>query len=304
MSEPIKRREFLGKIVAGGIATRLAVEAIAAEPASRPASAAARKPAHDDKVVLGRTGLRASRLGLGTGMKGWNHASNQTRLGQEKFNELVGHAFDRGITYFDMADMYGSHEYFRRAMQALKLPRERLTLMSKTVARDAEGVRKDIDRFRREIGTDYIDIVLLHCLTDRDGPDWPSKLAGAREVLSEAKEKGHIRAHGCSCHAFGAMQDAARSAWVDLDLARINPRQVKMDGTPREVVSVLRQIHDRGAAVVGMKILGEGAFVDPAVQEESLRFVLDQPCVDAFLIGFEKPAEIDEMIRRWKNAVG
>lgn len=312
MAGKIGRREFIGGVVAGGIAGKLAA-IVGCSPASQTGSrgatsltattatttSAPAKRTMADLVPLGKSGVKVSRLGMGTGMKGWNHQSNQTRLGMEGLTNLFRHAYDRGIRYFDCADQYGSHEYVKNALKYL--PREKLTILSKTVSRDAEGVRKDIDRFRRELGTDYIDIVLLHCMTDYN---WADKLIGPMDVLSEAKEKGYIKTHGTSCHTLPAITLAAETKWVEVDLARINPRGVKMDGKPEEVVPVLKQFHARGAGVIGMKILGEGTFKDGATIDESLRFVLGQPCVDAFVIGFESPAELDDIVKRGERILG
>ncbi|MBN1490263.1 MAG: aldo/keto reductase [Phycisphaerae bacterium] len=299
MTERIGRREFIGKVIAAGASGPLAMAAGCSQQQAERAAAAPAKPAPHDIVTLGNTGIRMSRLGMGTGMKGWNHQSNQTRLGMEKLTALFRHGYDQGLTYFDLADMYGSHEYVKNAMKFI--PRDKIMIQTKTFTRDAEGVRKDIERFRQELGTDYIDTVLLHCLTDAD---WTTKLAGAMDVLSEAKAKGWIRAHGCSCHKLEALQLAAATPWVEVDLARINPRGVKMDGPPDVVVPVLEQFHARGAGVLGMKICGEGTLVDAEAKEESLRFVLSQKCVDAFCIGFESIEQIDDIITRWETVVG
>jgi predicted aldo/keto reductase-like oxidoreductase len=236
---------------------------------------------------------------MGTGMRGWNGVSNQTRLGMDGFEKLFRHIHDQGVIYVDLADMYGSHRYLRHAMKGI--PRDKLTILTKTVSREADGVRKDLERFRKEIGTDYIDIVLLHCLVK---PDWDTRYRGPMDVLSEAKDKGWIRAHGCSCHKLAALKRAAANPWVDVDLARINPFGVKMDGKPEQVVPVLKQLHDRGAGVLGMKIIGEGAFQDAERREKSLHFITHLPHVDAFCIGFEKPTEVDDIVKRWKTVVG
>ena len=78
-----------------------------------------------------------------------------------------------------------------------------------------------LDRFRKEIGTDYLDIVLLHAQT---APNWPEQRAGAMEVLAEAREKGIVRTHGTSCHTLDALKTAAAHPWVQVDLAREGDR--------------------------------------------------------------------------------
>ena len=153
--------------------------------------------------------------------------------------------------------------------------------------------RADLDRFRRELGTDYLDICLMHCLTEAD---WTERYRGVMDVFSEAKEKGIIRAHGCSCHSIEALRAAAKSPWVEIDLARINPIQSHMDADPATVISVLREMKAAGKAVVGMKILGQGDMSNR--QDEALNHALSLDVLDAFTIGAESQAEQEDLIRR------
>jgi predicted aldo/keto reductase-like oxidoreductase len=154
-------------------------------------------------------------------------------------------------------------------------------------------MRADLDRFRREIGVDRIDIVLLHCMMDAD---WPQKKKGAMAVLSEAKEKGTIRAHGVSCHTLGALKTAAATDWVDVDLARLNPVGAQMDASPRDVIPVLREMKTKGKGVIGMKILGAGQLRDRV--DEALQFALAQDVLDCFTIGAENQRELLDLTNR------
>jgi len=247
------------------------------------------------QVSLGKTGIRMSRLGIGTGTIGGGRQSNQTRLGLEAFSGLMQHAFERGITYFDAADSYGSHTFIRHVLK--DIPRERVTILSKVGGRSRDGAEKDIERFIKELGTDYIDILLLHCMTRAD---WPERMASRMDALSAAKEKKVVRAVGVSCHSVEALAAAAESPWVDVVLARINHDGEKMDDKPDVVVPVLRKIHHAGKAVLGMKIAGEGRLVDQL--DKSLEYVLKLDCVDAMTIGFEKTDEVDDTISRMERA--
>jgi predicted aldo/keto reductase-like oxidoreductase len=154
-------------------------------------------------------------------------------------------------------------------------------------------MRADLDPFREEIGTDHIDTVLLHCMLDAN---WTQERAGAMEVLSEAKQKGIIRAHGVSCHDLGALKVAANSDWVDVDLARLNPAGVAMDADPATVIGVLKTMKAKGKGVIGMKILGAGALRKKA--DEALQYALAQDVLDCFTIGCESPNEFDDLIKR------
>ena len=196
-------------------------------------------------IELGGTGIKMSRLGQGTGVHGGERQSDQTRMGFEKLVDLMNHAYDRGIRFFDLADLYGTHVYFREALKSMK--REELAILTKvwwrydgpedrtSGAERRQMAKTTLERFRHELDTDYIDIVLLHCLTRAD---WDKNMQPYMDVLSEEKSAKRIRAVGCSCHDFRAMQTAAVSPWVDVILARINMqggKAVMMDGSREEV---------------------------------------------------------------------
>src|SRR4030088_2537358 len=244
-----------------------------------------------DTVVLGQTGTKTSRLAMGTGTVGSGHHSNQTALGLKGLTDFLLNGYDHGLRFFDSADAYGSHPHVAEAFK--HIPRDKVTVLTKTWARDPQTARADLDRFRRELGTDTIDICLMHCLTDGD---WTERYKGVMDVLSEAKQKGIIRAHGCSCHSIEALRAAAKSPWVEVDLARINPIGSHMDASPQEVVSVLKEMKAAGKGVIGMKILGQGDL--RTRQDEALKYALSMGVLDAFTVGAESKAEQQDLIRR------
>jgi 1-deoxyxylulose-5-phosphate synthase len=250
----------------------------------------ARKFEASDTVTLGQTGIRTSRLAMGTGTIGYNHHSNQTALG-DGLPKLLMNGYDNGLRFFDAADSYGSHPYVAEALK--HVPRDKVTVLTKTWARDPTTARADLDRFRKELETDYIDICLMHCLTEGD---WTERFRSVMDVLSEAKQKGIIRAHGCSCHSIEALRAAAKSPWVEIDLARINPIESHMDADPQTVLGVLHEMRAAGKAVVGMKILGQGDM--RRRQDEALRYALSLDVLDAFTIGAESKTEQQDLIRR------
>ena len=274
----LTRRQFLAGTVASGIA--LGSPELFASP---------RLKSLTDQVKLGNTGIKASYLGFGTGTKGVGRESNQTRLGIVQFSRMINHAFDQGINYFDAADYYGTHEYLRSALK--RIPRERYVLSSKIWYRTSKSAQEDLDRFLRELGTDYIDILFIHCVTE---PSWAADLREMVEVLEAAKQKGIIRAHGISIHNLDVLKGVPDNPWVDTCLARINPIGPFMDGKPEEVVSVLEKIHGAGKAVTGIKILGEGRIADQ--REKSMRYVLGLECVDSIVIGFESCDQINDIL--------
>ena len=244
-----------------------------------------------DTVTLGSTGIQTSRLAMGTGTVGSGHHSHQTALGVDGLSRLLRNGYDNGLRFFDAADSYGSHPHVAAALK--QVDRSRVTLLTKSWARDAAGMRADLDRFRRELGTDHLDIVLMHCVTEQD---WTTQFRGAMDVLSEAKQKGIIRAHGCSCHSIEALRAAAKSPWVEIDLARMNPIGSHMDADPDTVASVLREMKASGKAVVGMKILGQGDLRDK--QNQAIKYALGLGLLDAFTIGAESIPEQDDLMKR------
>ncbi len=307
---PIDRRHFIGASagVAAGLATGIntstgkPVAAIVPSQSNNQGSNNQEAVPPPPMVSLGKTGIQLSRVGQGTGVAGSNRQSNQTRLGFEKLVALFHHAYERGIRFFDLADLYGTHIYFREALRSI--PRDKVTIMTKLwwrfdgpddrsrLPERAQMAKTALQRFTHELNTDRLDIVLLHCLQKAS---WEHDLEPYMEVLDKAKAKGQVRAVGVSCHNLGALQTAAASSWVDVILARINPKQIKMDGTPEEVTGVLRQAKQNGKAVIGMKIFGEGQLVDQ--RDECMRFAQGLGILDALTIGLEKPQHVDDLLQ-------
>lgn len=250
-------------------------------------------------VVLGQTGIKCSLMGMGTGSHGSGQASNQTRLGIKDFTRVVRHAYDSGIRLFDVADQYGSHVYLREALKGL--PRESYVIQTKTHATKVSDARSHIERYRMELGVDYLDIVLLHCMQKAE---WPLENTGSMDYLMQAREQGLIRAHGTSCHGMDPLRIAAKHPFVQVDLARINPEGAKMDSQkPDEVASQIEEMHNAGKGVIGMKILGEGKINTPERIDASLRFVLGLGTVNAFIVGFESPAQVNDLVARTNSAI-
>jgi 1-deoxyxylulose-5-phosphate synthase len=287
----MKRRDFIIGASCGVGAAWLGARGWAGARALPALPPLPRKFSAADTVTLGKTGITTSRLAMGTGTVGTGHHSHQTDLGVKGLSDLLLNGHDNGLRFFDSADAYGSHPHVAETLKHVS--RDKVTVLTKTWARDPATARADLDRFRRELGTDYIDICLMHCLTESD---WTERFRGVMDVFSEAKEKGIIRAHGCSCHSIEALRAAARSPWVEVDLVRINPIGSHMDAGPDTVVSVLREMKAAGKGIVGMKILGQGDLRNR--QDEALKYALSLGVLDAFTIGAESRTEQEDLIRR------
>jgi len=291
----ISRRQFVATVAAGAGTVILGKTAFAETASSLPAS-------YDpfSTVTLGKTGIKTTLLGMGTGYSGYNRSSNITRAGVAE--SLIRTAYEKGIRYFDCADSYGTHPFTKAALN--DIPRENYVLGTKMwitqggIPENEKGFPEVvIDRFRRELNTDYLDLVQLHCMTEGD---WTEKYKRHMDELENLKAKKVIRAHGVSVHSFEALEAAAASPWVDVIHVRINPFGENMDKKDASlVVPVIEKFHKAGKGVIGMKLIGGGRLKDdPSKIDESLRFVLGLGTVDMLIIGFEKPEHIDDYIRR------
>jgi len=249
-----------------------------------------------DRIKLGNTGVEVSRMAMGTGTNGGGNNSNQTRqLGIKGLADLLHAAYDEGVTFWDSADQYGSHPHLKEALKVV--PRDKVVIMSKTHARTSEKMYADLERFKKEIGTDYIDIILLHAITD---PNWRNDLKGAMEFLSEAKEKGTVRMVGISCHSLSALQAAAEEPWIELDLARWNPGGMHMDADVSVVKKVLTKMKANGKSIMGMKVLGQGDLIEK--KDECLQFQLGTEFIDCFTIGCESYDQFKDLTARIPEA--
>jgi aryl-alcohol dehydrogenase-like predicted oxidoreductase len=259
-----------------------------------------------DQVLLGNTGVRLSRLGIGTGT---NSGQVQRALGREGFDRLIRYAYDQGITYIDTAESYHTHEYIREAIKGL--PREKLYIQTKMPG-TPEKPAEVLDRYRRELGIEYFDCVLSHYATTAD---WDDQRKRVLDALQEAKEKKILRAKGVSCHGLPALRRATAVPWVDVQLVRLNPQGRHIDGpsfewnaqgyetTLADVTKEIQAMRAQGRGIIGMKLIGNGDFKDPAQREKSIRYAMGCGLLDAAVIGFATTAEIDEAIQRMNRAL-
>ena len=257
-----------------------------------------------DQVTLGKTGIKLSRLGFGTGS---NNGYIQTAEGKDAFVDLIHYAYDRGITYIDTAQAYQTFDLIADAIKGL--PREKLFIQSKVDGRP-EDVLGVIDHHRKTFNTDYVDSLLIHCMT-RD--QWTDDWKHVMDAFDQAKERKWIRAKGVSCHTLPALRAAVASDWTEVHLVRVNPQGSYTDSERNgwsaqrndiaPVMEQIKTIHAKGCGVIGMKICGNGTFTDPADREKSIRFAMACREIDAVVIGFKNRAEIDDAIERVNRAL-
>ena len=250
--------------------------------------------------------IKTTRIGFGTGMRGRERRSDLTRLGDAKAIELIRFAYDQGIRLFDCADSYGTHDVVSLALR--DKPRDSYVIVTKVLLRIGtmlpELERPDpgitVRRFLRELRTDYIDVVVIHCITD---DNWTQHYAATMESLETLKREGLIRAHGISSHSGPGTELAAQTEWGDVVLVRLNSEGFSMDGSHdlvervEEGVRVAKLAHDAGKGIIAMKIIGEGRMADdPEMRKKSTTFVSQLDCVDNMIVGFTEMEHITEFI--------
>ena len=259
-----------------------------------------------DWVTLGKSNVKVTRLAFGTGTFS---GRVQRELGQQEFTRLVRYAYDRGIRFFETAESY--HEMPEMLAIALKgIPRDSYRLMMKYSTPASGDPTPKIDQYRKQLGTEYIDILLLHCLRP---PTWSSDYASLQDGFSEAQQKKIILARGASVHGLPALRTFPGTQWLEIAMIRMNHNGTKMDtpemrdvdapGNVDEVVAHTKQVHAQGMGVISMKLCGEGRFTRAEDRDASMKFAMNLGCVDSVTIGFKNTAEIDEAIERMSRVM-
>ncbi len=226
-----------------------------------------------DWVMLGKSGLKVTRLALGTGSIS---GMVQRDLGQEGFTRLVRYAYERGIRFFETAESYG--EMHRMLGVALKgVPRDSYRLMSKVTTRTGVNPLEKFDELRKLANTEYFDIMLLQKV---------------------------IVSHGASVHGLPALRQVPGNNWLDVAMIRMNHKGVRMDaedyatdglGDVPQVVSHVQRVRKQGMGVISMKLVGEGSF-NREDRKAAMRFAFHNAGVDCVTVGYKNTAEIDEAI--------
>ena len=210
---------------------------------------------------------------------------------------------------YDCADSYGTHGIMAEALKGME--REELMLTSKIWTRERGGIpeseRPDADqvveRFRKELQVDYIDLVQIHCMVDGAWTDIERK---QMDLLEDMKAKGIIKAHGVSVHSLAAMEAVIDDPWIDVLHARINPFGMAMDSKdPEEVVKLIHKVHASGKGIIGMKVIGNGDLKDDGEKiDQTIKFVLGLGSVDMVIVGFENAEQVDDYMDRVEGALG
>jgi len=257
-----------------------------------------------DWVTLGRSDVKVTRLALGTGSYS---GQIQREVGQEGFNKLVRHAYDRGIRFFETAESYTNmHTMLGIALKGI--PRDSYRLMSKVTTHPDVDPHKKFDELRSMANTDYFDIMLLHY---QHTATWPSDTRKWQDAILEAEAKKVIVSHGASVHGLPALRQVPGNQWLNVAMIRVNHLGTRMDaenfdtdglGNVNEVVQHVKQVRKEGMGVISMKLVGEGTF-NRDDRQKAMRFAFKNAGVDAVTVGYKNTGEVDEAIENLNLAL-
>ncbi len=281
------RRDFLKTSIAAGTMAGVGRTTLHAAP-----------PSATDTIMLGKCGLRVSRLAFGTGT---NNGEVQAALGQQEFNRLIHYAYDRGIRFFETAEAYATPAMLGEALKPF--PRESYQLMNKVTTDPGVDPQKRFDEMRRTSQTEYFDIMLLHW---QHTADWVSTTKRWQDGVLQAQSRKIITARGASVHGLPALRQMPFNNWLEVAMIRMNHKGTLMDGPSyaydnnpndvSEVVGHVKKVHSQGMGVVSMKLVGAGAFTRHEDRQAAMRFAFRNAGVDAVTVGFKNTQEIDEAI--------
>lgn len=237
--------------------------------------------------TLGDTGLRVSRLCFGVLTLG----PLQANLPLAEGVSLLEYAVEQGVNFFDTAEIYDTYPHLRQLLR--KTGGGELVIATKSYAVTAEEMAKSLEKARREIDRDYIDIFLLH---EQESALTIKGHRGALDYLLEAKGKGLVRAVGISTHRVEGVRAALELPEIEIIHPLFNIQGLGIrDGTLREMEDVLIRAAAAGKGIYLMKALGGGNLLPQA--EDALRFAFSRTFAASVAVGMKTSQEIDINVR-------
>ena len=225
--------------------------------------------------MLGKTGLKISRLGLG--------GIPIQRINEEETVVLINNLIDQGINYIDTARGYTvSESYLGKALEG---KREHFILTTKSMARSKEAMKKDIDISLSNLRTHYIDIYQIHNPSIEQLVQVLST-DGALEALLEAKKEGKIKHIGLTAHSLEVFEKALELNFVETIMFPYNI--VETQGT-----ELIRRCKEKNIGFIAMKPMAGGAIENATL---ALRYIANNPDVDVVIPGMADLKEIQENI--------
>lgn len=244
-----------------------------------------------EKVLLGNTNIEVSRLCFGS----LTMTPFQANLSVKEGAYLIEYAFNKGINFLDTAEIYNNYSYIREALKGIK--REEYVIASKTYAYTKEMAKESLDKALKELDTDYIDIFLLH---EQESIHTIKGHFEAIEYFLKAKQAGKIRSIGISTHRISGALAAKEFEEIQLIHPIVNKLGIGIaDGSIEEMLKVLKDLHQQGKGIYGMKPLGGGHLIKS--YKEAFNFVKNIDYLDSIAIGMQSIEEIDSNISMMEN---
>ena len=223
--------------------------------------------------ILGKTGLKISKLGFG-GIPIQKSDAEQTKI-------LLRYLMEQGVNYIDTARGYTvSEEYIGYALEGI---RDRFILATKSMARTKEAMEQDIATSLRNLRTDYIDLYQVH---NPSGADLQTVMApgGALEALQEAKKAGKIGHIGLTLHSVDLFEKAVDYDWVETIMFPYNIVETQGE-------ECIARCLEKNIGFIVMKPLAGGAIEDV---HTAIRFVSANPGVSVVIPGMAKISEAEQ----------
>ena len=215
---------------------------------------------------LGRTGLKTSILGFG----GYHLLEIPVREAEKLLNRYL----DAGGNYIETAHSYGNGESERKIGRSVMHRRREFVLVSKINARDKAGAAAEIDAILRDLGTDWLDGLLMHAVASVEELNAILGEGGAYEAAMAAKKAGKIRFVGISMHGWpGPLMEALRRDRFDAVMSTINYYdRFNYPEIERELLPLARE---KQAGVILMKPLADGFLYRSP--EQAFRYAFSRP---------------------------
>ena len=230
--------------------------------------------------VLGKTGLKISRMGFG--------GIPIQKIDAEGTKTLMEQLMAAGVNYIDTARAYTvSEEYLGYALQGI---RQNFILATKSMARTAEAMAKDIDMSLQKLQTDYIDLYQIHNPNAKDF-DAVQAPGGALEALRAAKAAGKIGHIGITLHAVDLFEKAVELPWVETIMFPYNIVETQGE-------ELIAKCAEKNIGFICMKPLAGGAIDDATT---ALRFIAANPNVTVVIPGMAEEKEIGQNVAAISN---
>ena len=244
-------------------------------------------------VILGRTGLKVSRLCFGTipfGGKSWK---KDPYMDPEEAGKVLKRAFDLGINFWDSAEGYGSHPHIKEGLKYV--PREKVVISTKTTQKTYDGAKESLIRSLREIGTGYLDIYYLHYVQT---PQDLKNREGAINAFLEAKKEGKVRHVGVSTHWSSVVEETLNYPEIEVVMVKLN-KAGRMDCPLQDMLKAVEKAYENGKGVICMKILAYGNLT----VREGLEYALSLPYVHSVCLGMRTIGEVEEDVKIFNELV-